>query len=390
MTARLALVCVLAAGCHAGADRARAETPTAPVRPGEVVDRVVLTGVLHATNAAEVAVPAVDASDLTIRWMVEDGAIVKAGDRVLAFDDSLFTSDLQDRRTLLANSERQFRLLQHTSANRLALLRGAIRKQQIARDKAKLRADLPADLVTARTAQDNQRALAQAEIALRKARTDLEVAQQQLALEERVNRIALEKIRRGLEIAEGAIAALVVEAPRDGVVVIGERPEDRRKYHVGDTVQRGTVILSQPDLTKPVEVRADLCDVDDGRVDPRMAGTCTLDAYPADPIACTVEKIAPVARPAGSQTLRRAFDITLALAPTDPAHLRPGASVKIELGRPAVHGLVVARAAVLGGDRVRLGSGELRSVSLGACDAQRCVVAGGLAEGDAVAIGGAP
>jgi hypothetical protein len=34
--------------------------------------------------------------------------------------------------------------------------------------------------------------------------------------------------------------------------------------------------------------------------------------------------------------------------------------------------------------RVRLGSGELREVALGGCDAQRCAVASGLTDGELV------
>jgi hypothetical protein len=64
-------------------------------------------------------------------------------------------------------------------------------------------------------------------------------------------------------------------------------------------------------------------------------------------------------------------------------------SVKVELDRPAVRGLIVPRAAVIPGApaRVRLGSGELREVALGGCDAQRCAVASGLTDGELVAGG---
>jgi hypothetical protein len=35
-------------------------------------------------------------------------------------------------------------------------------------------------------------------------------------------------------------------------------------------------------------VRAELSDVDDGRVSFGMAGTCTLVAYPGEPLPCVV------------------------------------------------------------------------------------------------------
>jgi hypothetical protein len=107
-------------------------------------------------------------------------------------------------------------------------------------------------------------------------------------------------------------------------------------------------------------------------------------------VACSVELLAPVARPSpGLDPLRRAFEVTLALAQGDPARMRPGMSVKVELDRPAVRGLIVPRGAVVRGApvQVRLGSGELRAVELGGCDAQRCAIARGLADGDEVVDG---
>jgi len=53
-----------------------------------------------------------------------------------------------------------------------------------------------------------------------------------------------------------------------------------------------------------MEVRSELSDVDDGRIDVGETGTCVLDAYPDDPIACTVAGITPVARIKGQNSLR--------------------------------------------------------------------------------------
>ena len=58
----------------------------------------------------------------------------------------------------------------------------------------------------------------------------------------------------------------MLNAPRDGIIVIGEHPWEGRKFHVGDTVQPGWTIVSLPDLSAGMEVRAELSDVDDGRV----------------------------------------------------------------------------------------------------------------------------
>jgi hypothetical protein len=85
--------------------------------------------------------------------------------------------------------------------------------------------------------------------------------------------------------------------------------------------------------------------------------------------------------------------------------MRPGVSIKVEL-RPHVlaRAVVVPRGALVAAvptapsapaapgapAKVRMVAGDVRDVKLGPCDAQVCAVEAGLAEGDAVVIGGAP
>jgi len=183
----------------------------------------------------------------------------------------------------------------------------------------------------------------------------------------------------------------VLTTPRDGVVVDEMHPWMGHKFRVGDTVQAGMTIITIPDLAQPMMVQSELSDVDDGRVSIGMTGACTLDAYPAEPVDCTVKDLAPVARTKGEGSLRRAFAVVISLAKTDPSRMRPGMSVKVELHRQPINGaLVVARGAVSfdKSPHVRLQGGESREVKLGACDPQVCIVDSGLADGDVVVIGG--
>ncbi len=398
MRAAIAIATMLACGCRGGAagHSARVEPRTAAVMPGEVVDRVVVTGALHAVSALDLVVPSTDQSQLAIRWMIDAGAQVKAGDQVLAFDSAAFTSKLLESHAQLRQAEAQFRLFQDACALHLAEKQLEVRKQHNSRDKARLQVEVPADLMTARTIGGNKLALVQAEANAAKAESELATMIADNALEERIRQIDLDKTRRSIAAAERAIEALVVRAPRDGVVVIDDSAWDGHKFHAGDLVSDGTPIISLPDLTRPMEVLADLSDVDDGRVGLHMAGRCTLDAYPADPLPCTVETLAPVARvKEGRGSLRRTFSITLVLGGGDRARLRPGMAVKVELPRPAVHGLVVPRGAVARDRepagthaRVQLAGGALRDVTLAGCDEQRCALSGGVSEGDVVAIDG--
>lgn len=351
----------------------------------EVTDRVLLTGELRAASAVDLAVPRTDSWQLIIRWLVEDGTPVKAGDRVVEFDNSAFAKDLEQKKLDLLEAEMTLRSTQALGRIDLASKQTELDQAKLTLSKATLKADVPADLLSGRDSQERQLEKKRAEIAVKKAEDALASAKQQQALELKVKQIELDKAKRGIETAEKTIAELVLKAPRDGIAVIDDHPWEGRKFHGGDTVQPGMTIVTLPDTNAPMQVQADLSDVDDGRAAVGMAGVCTLDAYPSEPIACAVKELTPVARTEGQKTLRRAFAVTLTLAATKEK-MRPGMSVKVELARPGVVGLVVPRGAVVFGKspRVRLADGSLRDVTVGPCDAQGCIVEKGVGDGEVV------
>src|SRR5262249_4154456 len=160
-----------------------------------------------------------------------------------------------------------------------------------------------------------QLAKKQMEVAVKKAEQDLAAQKAEAELDLKVKQIELDKVTRAIESAEKTVDELVLKAPKDGVVVVADHPWiwPPHKLHVGDTVQPGMTLASMPDMQEPMEVQSDLSDVDDGRVAVGMTGTCTLDAYPANPIACTVKDLTPVARTPGEQSMRRAFAVKVAL-----------------------------------------------------------------------------
>jgi HlyD family secretion protein len=393
---RRALLVIALAACHrssAPKPSAASAVQVAKVMRGSLGDRVLLTGELRAASAVELVVPRTLTWMLAIRWMAEDGAQVKAGDRVLSFDNSAVTADLETKRLALLEAQMTLRSSSDLAAMDTQTKENELAQHQVAFDKAKVLATVPADLLAKRDYQERQLEQKRAEVAVKKAKEDLAAQKQEAELEERVKQVDLEKAKRAIDDADTVIAALDIKAPRDGIVVVGTHPWLGRKYRLGDSAQPGWAIITMPDVGSAMQVHAELSDVDDGRVSVGMAGKCTLDAYPAEAIACTVTQLTPVARGTNDQSLRRAFAVELALAKPD-ARMRPGMSVKVELARAGIQdALLVPRGAVVFGDdgkqvRVRLAGGALRDVGLGPCDAQHCVVEHGLAEGDQVMIGG--
>ncbi|HET9992259.1 MAG TPA: hypothetical protein VFQ65_27195 [Kofleriaceae bacterium] len=373
----IGLVC---AACHGTVEKpaTREAARTAVVTRGDLNDRVVLTGDLRAPSSVDLTAPRTETWMIAIRWLAKDGAEVKAGDRVLEFDNTAVTSTLEQKKLQLIEAEMAYRSAKDLSAIETETKKNALDQHRVAFEKARVKADVPEDLVSKREFQERQLAKKQMQAEVVKAESEFIAQGQEAKLDLEVKQIELDKAKRAIDTAEKTITDLVLKAPKDGVVVVDDHPWEGRKFHENDQVQPGWAIVSMPDITQPMEVRTELSDVDDGRVTVGMAGACTLDAYPADPIACAILDITPVARPKGENSQRRAFAVRLSLQRTDAARMRPGMSVKIELPRPSVKAaLLVPRGAVVAD-----------GVKLGACDAQHCVVESGLHEGDTVVIGG--
>ena len=381
-----------ATACDRAADVSSASGArrTGVVTRGDLADRVLLTGELEAGSSVELSVPRTDSWQLTIRWVAEDASLVKAGDRVLEFDNSAFTRGLQEKRIQAAEVATNYRSTREISALALAVKEHELAQHKIVLAKATLLSSVPADLLPQRTAQERKLEKSRAQAALARAEKELIAERQAAALDRKVQQLTLDKAKRGIDEAEKSIGDLTLTAPRDGLVLVKDHPWIGRPFKIGDTVQPGMRLISMPDVSEPMRVRAELSDVDDGRLAVGAMATCTLDAYPKEPIACKVVDLAPVAGNRNRESLRRAFAVVLSLATTANDRMRPGMSVRVEVAPPGPPGLLLApRGAVVFAEppKLRAAGGELRAIKLGPCDAQRCVIDDGATEGDTVELG---
>ncbi len=187
------------------------------------------------------------------------------------------------------------------------------------------------------------------------------------------------KTQREIAIAEYAINALVLRAPKDGIVVVKDHQWEGRKLQSGDPVWVGFPIALLPDLAT-IRVNAGLADVDDGKIARGMPVVVTLDGYPDMQFTGRIAAISAVAQESRRQSLRRHFEVLVALDRLDPARMRPGLSARIVVQREARPSQLLAPRAAIDftakAPRVRLAGGEMKDVKLGACNAQECVVSG--------------
>jgi len=376
---------VIGGGAGCGGDRGALSSPAdLRVYRGALIQRQLLTGALEAIEGAEIKVPRTREYRLQIQWLAPDGAMVAEGDTVLEFDSSSFTANLDQQRTALQRSRRTILQTRALGEARLRDAEAAVERARISLAKAEIDASVPESV---RSRYDHRGF----ELAAAKARTDYEKAVADLrsttAAVESENRVGDEqyrKVERDLTVAEEALEALVLTAPRDGIIVVDEHPWEDRKYQIGDTLFPGWTVLRIPDLDR-LRVRAALSDVDDGSLEVGMSARCTPDIEPGLHIEGRISEITPIAREQRIYSERRGFDVTVELgADFGEVLLVPGMSVLVEIETRAAESLLIPRSAVdlsLEPPRALLRNGSWAVIEIGACSAQNCVLVSGLDEG---------
>jgi multidrug resistance efflux pump len=361
-----------------------------------VEDVFLLTGELRAVRSFTLATPRGGERELQIRFMVDDGAEVKRGDRLVEFDAARLIQTIEERRLKLRQAENDREGRERSATAESERKRVAVDKAEVEADKARIDANVPAELRPAvewrkfqATWQEKKAALDKAKLEQRayvtSSRSDVASA---LATEE--------KARRDVAAAEQALGSMSLSAPKDGIFLVGNfwmwGPEGPRKLQPGDTVWSGYPVGTIPDPSE-MEVQVALAEADIGRVAAGMTARCILDTYPDRVFEGRIEDVGSVAREGGGRgpfaaAAKPGFPVRVSLAKSDPL-MRPGLSVRVEVVRAAwPKALSVPRGAVRfdkEGPVVRRHGGGTAKVKLAACTPLECVVESGLAEGERVA-----
>lgn len=382
--AGLALGLLALTGCTAGRAAKPAAEDALAVRRGTLKERFLLSGELAAVRSDPLVAPRTPMWELRIRWMEQDGAPVKAGQKVLEFDNAAFAGSLEQKR--IAESQAENALAEREAGREVQLAEKtfAVEEKKIAREKAETKAAIPKELLTGRDWQENQLALERAQSAEAKAAEDLAAYQKASKAEMEVDRIALAKARREIQETEAALDELVLRAPQDGILILGDNRRENRKFQVGDSTWPGSAVVELPDLSA-MRVDARLWDVDDGRIVPGLPVRVTLDAFPGEVYPGRIEAVAAVAQETSFRSMRRAFTVRVALERSDPERMRPGMSAKVEVLKPAREATLLAPRAALdlaaNPPTARLADGSDVKVGLGACSTADCEITSGLKDG---------
>jgi HlyD family secretion protein len=278
---RLALPALLASSCLVGCG---AKQEAALVIGTVVIDRRTIVVDAQATGAVEpinVIEVKSKASGQITRMPVETGSQVRAGDLLVQID----TRDVKNQ-------------FEQSAAD----LRSAQASLEVAQSQKKRSDDLyQSRIITTQEFEAAQLGLTQAQGAIVRATTNVDLAKQRL---------------------EDA----TVVAPVNGTII--DKPVSLGQVIASATgsVSGGTTLLKMADLTK-VRVRALVNETDIGNVRPGQSTRVTVDAYPERPFQGVVEKIEPQAVVQQSVTM---FPVIVSLD-NNEGLLKPGMNGEVSM-----------------------------------------------------------
>jgi HlyD family secretion protein len=381
---RAVLVIAMLAACGQHVE----ELQLVEIKRADLVIGVAVEGELEAIDSTDIKPPNVDRWDFKVSFLADDGADIKAGEPLVAFDTSELERELETERNTVDGEKQKLenKVVSASLARREEAL--AIATAEAALRKATLKTTTPVELIASLD-------LEVAKLDEESAKIALQLATNKAAQARRADETTVASLRDRLAYATHRVALLTenltkmrMMAPRDGTVIYPAMGNGARRK-IGDGVWRMEVVLQVVGLSKMLAKGA-VDEVDIARVAVKQAVTLRLDALPDVQLAGTVESIARNVRAKSEANPSKVIDIKVALAPTT-APLRPGMRFRGQVETERVPGVVVIPADAVfvtpqGPVAYRDADGSIETVKLGLGRRSDTMieVTSGLAPGDQV------
>jgi len=391
----LAALAIAGARLWRGAGARADAVATYTVARDRFVRRVTAEGNLRAVKATRLTPPRGNGpfGPSKIAWLAPDGTLVKKGDVVVRFDPSDPEKQLRDGRDDLESASARLR-------------------QEAVKSNAAV-ADRDTDAVLARDELDrthrfeakdqmifSRNQIIESEIDQHLAGAKQDHAETAKQIERRRSRsnaavIGVERQKAELAIAraQAALRAMELVAPSDGIFVL-ERDWRGAMPKPGDAVFPGQAVAEIPILDE-MEASVYVLEVDGSGLAEGQPARVVIEAQPDRMFDGTIRIVDKLAQPRQHGSPVQYFGVTIKLATTDRAVMKPGQRVRATLVLDQEDAVVVPRQAVIDRDSKNIvyrrapggaGGFEPVAVELGPATSGRIVIARGLAAGDVIAL----
>ena len=314
---------ILVGGCSSDTDQNT--TTNAASR-----DIVRVTGEIESASSAFFGPPSVPSiGQYTISFMAPEGRVVKAGAPILKFDPQELMTQLRDKSNALNEKQKQLEKQEILAQEVIAEVKLKLQEAIAGLDKAKLKADIPVELLASRDYKEYKLLLKQAEFTLA-------LRQQELEMEKRVQDTEISILKREIAVLkgevtqyQGSIESMTIKAAGPGVVIytVNHRND---KHEVGDNVWRGRRVMELPDLSQ-LQVHLEVPERESARIAVGQSVKFVVEAAPDQQFYGEIIELASVIHTKSRNQPARVFDATVSMKDPDSSLMRPGMSVSAEI-----------------------------------------------------------
>lgn len=289
-----------------------------------------VTGEIESANSAFFGPPTVpNIWQYTISFMAPEGRVVEKGTPILKFDPQELMTQLRDKRNALNEKQKQLEKQEIVARELIAELKLKQQEAVAELDKAKLKADIPVELLASRDYRENKLELRQAELRL-------DMSEQEIHKEQRVQDTEIDILNREITVLKSEVAqfqssidAMTVKAAGAGVVIhtVSRR---NNKHEVGDNVWMGRRVMELPDLSR-LQVHLEVPERESANIAVGQRVKFVMDAAPEQQFFGEIIELASVIHTKSPKQPARVFDATVSMKNPDSSIMRPGMSVSAEI-----------------------------------------------------------
>jgi len=301
--------------------------PAAPPPAAASVLRI--DGEVYARESAALLPPSID--DLwqfNITRIAADGAPVKRGEPVLAFDSSELVKRLAEKQSVLKEKQTQLEKLRIELAERERNETLATAEAVAQHEKAVRKTQLPETLVPGVEYRKLmiERRRAEQRMALLRQREALAAGQR--VQEQRLVASEVGQLQAEVTEIQRSLGALEILAPRDGLMM-HKSSWGGEKFDVGSQVWRGQAVAEIPD-TRTLAVRAELPERDLAQVAVGLPVRVVIEGGAGSALRGKIVQVGRAVRSKSRAQPIPVLDVEVELSDRD-AKLRPGQPVSVEL-----------------------------------------------------------
>ena len=374
-------------------DRSAQQTPTGKVTKGIFYIDLHEEGELEAVNAINISSPSISwryGGNMKISHIVKDGTEVNAGDTVVIFDPTEVNKGIIDAQSRLEISTAELEKMKAQQESDLEELRADYEVTRISHEISKIKFE-QAEYESEIMKKQIQLNLEKAAIALERAKEQIDNRIKINVEEIKQKNLSIDQDQVRLDEANNALQQLTVITHSQGIAIIQRSWQSGNKYQVGDQVWTGQPIISLPDLSQ-LKATVRINEVDIAKITKGLNVEIKPDAFSESKFTGIVMEVANLAVNKQGSTKIKVFPVEIYLNETHK-DLLPGLTVSCRIIVDKLDDVLFVPIEAIGTEagknfayKKTLTGFEKVTVETGRSNSDYTIIAGGLAEGDEIAL----